>query len=109
MNQIEQHANPEVAKALIATKCDLKNTKVSKDTAEAFASEYGMVFIETSSLTGMNVQEAFQGVTKEVITKQNVQLKKVGGESNAGSRSGSLQSASFQKDLGEGGKKKKCC
>ena len=38
MNQIEQHANPEVAKALIATKCDLKSKqKVNPEDAKAFA------------------------------------------------------------------------
>ena len=60
MNQIEQHANPEVAKALIATKSDLANKQVSPEKAQEFAKEHGLVFMETSSLTGQNVQEAFE-------------------------------------------------
>ena len=69
-----------------------------------------MVFVETSSLTGSNVQEAFQGVTKEVINKQNVQLRKVGDNNSGGEgkSSGGLRDKSFSKEL-EGGKKKKCC
>ena len=54
MNQIEQHANPEVAKILIATKCD-KDSAVSSEAAQNFAKEYGMGFLETSSLSGKNV------------------------------------------------------
>ena len=59
-----------------------------------------MIFLETSSLNGTNVQEAFHGVTKDVIDKQNVQLKKIGGNNNESSNSGGkgLRSKDFNKE-----------
>ena len=68
MNQIDQHANPDVARILIATKSDLE-PRVNAEDARNFAKEFGMNFHETSSFNGQNVQEAFQGLTKEVIDK----------------------------------------
>ena len=111
MNQIDQHANPEVAKALIATKSDLPDKKVNPDTARAFAKEHGLVFMETSSLSGLNVQEAFEAVTKEVIGKQNVLLKSSGaapGDTKTGNRLRSSKGFDGGDDKGSG-KKKKCC
>ena len=66
--QIDQHANPDVARILIATKCDLES-RVSAEDARNFAKEHNMSYLETSSMSGQNVQEAFQGLTKEVIDK----------------------------------------
>ena len=65
--------------------------------------------METSSLSGQNVQEAFEEVTKEVIGKQNVLLKSSGAadpKAAKGLRSGST--ADGKDDKGNG-KKKKCC
>ena len=69
-----------------------------------------MTFLETSSLNGQNVQEAFQGLTKEVIDKQNVQLTKKDSRVDA-EKKGNLEDPEFNKDLKDkkSGKKKKCC
>ena len=49
--QIDQHANPDVARILIATKSDLES-RVSAEDARNFAKEHNMTFLETSSLSG---------------------------------------------------------
>ena len=113
MNQIDQHANPEVAKTLIATKCDLAPAVAVED-ARAFAAEYGMNFLETSSLSGKNVQESFQGLTKEIIDKQNVQLRKTNIHTPGGNSKTNITDPKMSKKLSgssENGmeKKKKCC
>jgi len=69
-----------------------------------------MLFLETSSLSGMNVAEAFHGLTKEIKDKQNVQLRTIGGGGADGKGIRSSQSNKLISDA-EGGKggKKKCC
>lgn len=67
MRQVEQHANPDVEKILIATKCDLKAERaVSTEEGEEMAREFGIPFFETSSLDGTNVQETFYEIAKKI-------------------------------------------
>ena len=43
--------------------------EVSKEDAEKLAEFYGVKYVETSSLKGINVEEAFRLITQEVYDK----------------------------------------
>ena len=56
---------------IIGNKCDLiKNRKVTFEQGESKAKEYGADFIETSALSGKNIEEAFEIMMKKVIIKE---------------------------------------
>ncbi|MFX1587718.1 MAG: Rab family GTPase [Promethearchaeota archaeon] len=73
---VDENALPNVVKIVIATKIDLKNMReVSKKDAKDFCKNYDWCkdFINTSSKTGENVEEAFLHVARE-IAKENLQF-----------------------------------
>lgn len=59
--------------ALTGTKLDLVSDgaqrEVSRDEAKAFAEQNDLIFVETSSRTGINVEEVFNMVTQEVYAR----------------------------------------
>ena len=60
LGQIDQHANEDVLKIVVATKCDLTDRQqVSKEMGEAFAREHNVSLFYTSAATGTNIAEAF--------------------------------------------------
>ena len=70
MMQIENHARKDIAKVLIAAKCDDDSHLVTKEMGQTMADEYGIPFYETSAKTGMNVTEAFECIVKEILDKK---------------------------------------
>ena len=63
LRQIDQHANDSVHKMLIATKTDMVDkNQVSAESGRQLAEKHGMMFFETSSLTGLNVNESFMAL-----------------------------------------------
>ena len=93
MNQVLQQSTESISKMLIATKEDLPENerKVSFDEGNALAQKYGIKFFETSAKSGLNVNEAFCAMAKEVIEINPKCLQKVnegnmqksnGGQSN---------------------------
>ncbi|CAD8166388.1 unnamed protein product [Paramecium pentaurelia] len=69
MNEIEQHAHPEIIKVLVGNKCDLPR-EVEKQEAESFMNNNQFsLFFETSAKTGENVEEAFVQAAKLVLLK----------------------------------------
>ena len=55
---------------LIGNKSDLdQKRQVTYCEGEAFAKEHGLLFLETSSKTPDNVQEAFEGTAYEIYRK----------------------------------------
>lgn len=59
--------------ALVGCKLDLvnngENREVSVEEAKAFAEQQGLIYVETSARTGVNVREAFSMVTQEVYNR----------------------------------------
>ena len=54
--------------SLVGNKADLVNRREVKDTeAKKFATQHGMVFMECSGLTGLNISNLFESVTKHVF------------------------------------------
>lgn len=55
---------------LVGNKCDRENRRaVSTEEGEAFAREHGLLFIETSAKTRVNVDQAFTRVAEAVYEK----------------------------------------
>ena len=72
LGQIEQHANEDVLKILVATKCDDEDHRqVTNDMAEAFAREHGISLFFTSAHSGLNVAEAFDSIARLAVDKQS--------------------------------------
>lgn len=55
MKQIEQHANSNVAKVLVANKSDRTDKIIESERGKALAEQHGLMFFETSAKTGHNV------------------------------------------------------
>ena len=65
-----ENGNPHMVIVLVGNKLDLEEERqVEYSEAEAFAKANGLVYLETSALTGHNVQEAFLAVGEQIIDK----------------------------------------
>ncbi|KAG6615756.1 Rab11 family GTPase [Phytophthora cinnamomi] len=64
LDQLLNVAEPGLHATLIGNKCDLPADKrvVTAEEARQFAAAHHMAYVETSAKTGINVQEAFQGL-----------------------------------------------
>lgn len=68
MEKIAENANKEVAKILVANKCDLdKKRKISQEAGESLADELGISYIEVSALSNRNVEEAFTILARNIL------------------------------------------
>lgn len=78
---VEENANENVVKLLIATKIDLKDKReVSKEEGMKHSKKFSWYeIIKTSSKTGENVEEAFISVAKEIM-KRNYNFCKFCGD-----------------------------
>jgi Ras-related protein Rab-2A len=64
------HSSTNMVIMLIGNKCDLEHKRaVSKEEGEQFAKNHGLVFLETSAKTALNVEEAFQKTAAEILNK----------------------------------------
>ena len=60
MKELQRRGDPDVVIALAGNKADLEDKrKVSKEDAAEYAEENGIIFIETSAKTAVNVKELF--------------------------------------------------
>jgi len=101
LSQIEQHANENVLKILVATKCDdTDHRQVSEETAQAFANEHGLQLYFTSAQIGTNVAEAFDAIAKIAVEKQATSIMQRGNSASGGT---SLSKGN------KGKKSAKCC
>ncbi|XP_058814397.1 ras-related protein Rab-39B [Topomyia yanbarensis] len=75
MMEAKRHIEPHrPVFALVGCKLDLVNNgvqrrEVSVEEARSFAEQNGLIFVETSARTGVNVREAFNLVTQEVYNR----------------------------------------
>eukprot|EP00357_Protocruzia_adherens_P000089 CAMPEP_0114976076 /NCGR_PEP_ID=MMETSP0216-20121206/2461_1 /TAXON_ID=223996 /ORGANISM="Protocruzia adherens, Strain Boccale" /LENGTH=203 /DNA_ID=CAMNT_0002336943 /DNA_START=44 /DNA_END=655 /DNA_ORIENTATION=+ len=67
MRQIDQNAQSEVRRVIVANKCDLENKEVSIEEGRALAEEYGIQFFECSAKTGHNVEETFMHLANATV------------------------------------------
>lgn len=68
LDQLLNVAEPGLHAVLVGNKCDLEGDKrkVSAEEARQFAAARHMPYIETSAKTGLNVEQAFQGLIEAV-------------------------------------------
>ncbi len=63
-------ARPDICVTVVGNKCDLKEERIlSTLEAAQFCQENGVQFIETSAMTGENVQQAFVMLAKNILEK----------------------------------------
>ena len=82
MEELRDHAEPDIVIMLVGNKLDLvekspENRKVSNDSALKFAKTNGLMFQETSTYSGLNVKEAFEGLLQAIYqTKSQAGINK---------------------------------
>jgi small GTP-binding protein len=81
INLIKKHAESDVCVLLVANKCDAVDSAraISETRVKAFATEVGLKTIETSALSGLNVEKTFEIIGQDVLDKLAEKKKKVGG------------------------------
>ena len=104
VNDLKSAGDPKITIILIGNKNDLEeNRQVSKEQGEEKAKSFGCAFLETSALSGDNIDKAFNMMVKEIFEKF----------SNDSAEDSELESGFKGEDLKldkvVDKKKKKCC
>mmetsp|Transcript_35698 Transcript_35698/g.34734 ORF Transcript_35698/g.34734 Transcript_35698/m.34734 type:complete len:136 (+) Transcript_35698:278-685(+) len=114
LKQIDQHASSNVAKVLVANKCDRTDKVIESEKGRQLAAEHGLSYYETSAKTGLNINEVFQHIAKVIIKEKMPTQGPMGvnGTANYGNKE---QSGSNTVKVGDGKKsnsnekKNSCC
>eukprot|EP01091_Cochliopodium_minus_P008763 TRINITY_DN203_c0_g1_i1.p1 TRINITY_DN203_c0_g1~~TRINITY_DN203_c0_g1_i1.p1 ORF type:complete len:224 (-),score=52.04 TRINITY_DN203_c0_g1_i1:100-732(-) len=70
LEDAKQHSNNNMTIMLIGNKSDLDHKRaVTFEEGQKFANENGLVFMETSAKTALNVEQAFIGTAKNIYEK----------------------------------------
>ena len=72
MEQIKNNVSKEeINLILIGNKCDLEERMVEKERGEEMAEKLKIKYYETSALTGQGINEAFEGLAKQIFKNKN--------------------------------------
>merc|ERR1712117_348077 len=83
LEEARQHSSSNMVIMLIGNKSDLEARRdVKKEEGEAFASEHGLIFMETSAKTAANVEEAFINTAREIYDKIQEGVFDINNEAN---------------------------
>ena len=89
MEELRDHAEPDIVIMLVGNKVDLANNKaearrVTKAEGENFAKLNGLLFEETSAVTVVRVKEAFENLLQAIYNNKakNGNLNEKTGNSN---------------------------
>lgn len=67
IKELQRQANPNIVIALVANKLDLSSKRaVPTEEAQAYADENGLLFMETSAKSGVNVNDIFVAIAKKL-------------------------------------------
>ena len=70
MRKIEENANEDVERILVANKCDLVSQRqITKERGETLAKNHGIRHVETSALSSDNIDHAFTLLTQDILNK----------------------------------------
>lgn len=63
VHELQRHASTDIVIALAGNKQDLGNKRmVDTEEAQAYAEEHGLLFMETSAKTAVNVNQIFMAI-----------------------------------------------
>ena len=62
----------EVSIILVGNKIDLPFRNVTKEEGESFANKNDLMYLETSSKEGTNIEKIFEMISKEIISKKSI-------------------------------------
>ena len=69
LDEIKNNCNKDVSIILVGNKIDLDDRKILKEQGNDFASKNGMMYVETSSKEGININSPFEKLAIEIIKK----------------------------------------
>jgi small GTP-binding protein len=61
---------PTVPLIVVGNKCDLDDRQVSTEDGKQLAEKQGLIFLETSAKTNLNIEAAFQELSKKLIISE---------------------------------------
>ena len=71
MKQIQQNTNKDkIGIILVGNKCDLDERQVSTEEGQSLAKEFGILFYESSAYKDININETFESLVGEIISKK---------------------------------------
>ncbi|PAA72367.1 hypothetical protein BOX15_Mlig016792g2 [Macrostomum lignano] len=109
IGNINQHANPDVEKMLLANKCDMNDRRmIAKEMGERLANEHQLRFMETSAKSGINVEEAFLAMARDIKVKLDRKTDG-GGANGAGAGAGNKLKNDGRKESGRASSSKFRC
>ena len=76
-----QNASADVEKMILGNKCDLEESRVvTRERGQMLAAEHSIKFFETSAKSGLNVEEAFLTLARDIKEKMDKPVRGRGGE-----------------------------
>ena len=69
LNEIKNNTKNDVSIVLVANKIDLNDRKISQKEGNDYASKNGLIYVETSSKEGINIDTPFENVANDIIKK----------------------------------------
>ena len=86
LNEVSKYVPEDTFKILLINKSDVPDDDkmITEETTKKFTEETGIIVMDTSAKTGLNVDEAFIQITKALLKKKNEQGEAAGGKVGAG-------------------------
>ena len=80
MEQITSNTdNEDIGLVLLGNKCDMESRVVTEEMGKEMAKELNVDYYETSALNGLGINEAFEGLTKDIMKRKKLNLEGGGG------------------------------
>ena len=90
LNEVSKYVPEDTYKILLINKSDVEDEEkvINEEIMKKFQEETGIITMDTSAKTGMNVDEAFIQITKHLLKKKTEE----GGNTQNGASTGSMLS-----------------